>query len=102
MALVEVEMNMMGNGRMASAPPAEGADPAAMTDRWAYTTGHRQARTALIYTSRQCSGSAAELRDQRLLSTDGLRLHISTFPPPTALSSSSHYSCVCFPCWWDL
>ena len=67
----------MGDGRMASAPPVEGADPAAMTDRWAYT-GHRQARTAQIYTSRSCSGSAAELRDQRLLSTDGLRLHIFT------------------------
>ena len=67
----------MGNGRMASAPLAEGADSVAMTDRWAYTTGHRQART-VIYTSRSCSGSAAELRDPRLLSLDGLRLHIFT------------------------
>ena len=42
-ALVEVETNMMGNGRMASPPLAEGGEPIAVTERWTSTAGHLDA-----------------------------------------------------------
>ena len=55
-ALVEVETNMMGNGRMASPPLAEGGEPIAITERWTSTAGHMHVPTELVCTSRHALG----------------------------------------------
>ena len=64
-ALGEVETNMMGNGRMASPPLAEGGEPIAVPEKWTFIVGHLDAPTELDLSP--CSESAAKLRDPRQL-----------------------------------
>ena len=94
-ALGGVGTNMMGNGRMASPPLAEGGEPIAITERWTSTAGHMHAPTELICTSRHALGRPQNCATRDVWYGRPQVAHLYVTLPTTA-SSTSHFSRGCF------